>query len=200
MAQISARTATLAKWAVVPVALLVSGVAVSQASYSAFSSTTENSANNWTAGSVKLDSDASTATFTAENLKPGDNGAKCITVSSTGSLASSVKLYATKAITEKALSSWIDVTITEGNGVGADCGTFSPLTPKTDLYTGTLEAFAGKTDFKTGLATTWAPAAATPKAPITRTFKIAYSLKSEAPNTTQGGTASVGFTWEAQNS
>jgi hypothetical protein len=200
MARISAGTAVWAKWAVVPVALVVGGVAVSQASYSAFSATTENSANNWTAGSVKLDSDASTATFTAGNLKPGDNGAKCITVSSTGSLASSVKLYATKATTENALSSWIDVTITEGSGMGGDCGTFLPLSRKTDLYTGTLEAFAGKTDFKNGLATTWAPADATPKAPVTRTFKIAYTLNSEAPNTTQGGTASVGFTWEAQNS
>ena len=101
MAKVSARTATWAKWAVVPAALLVSGVAVSQASYSAFSAKVESSTSNWAAGTVALDSgannasgtNAATAMFTAANMKPGSTGSKCITVTSSGTLASTVKLY-----------------------------------------------------------------------------------------------------------
>ena len=79
MAQISARTAKWAKWAAVPAALLVSGLAVSQASYSAFSDSTTNPASTWAAGTVKLTNDSpATALFTASNLKPGDTGTKCL--------------------------------------------------------------------------------------------------------------------------
>lgn len=205
MAKISARTATWAKWAVVPAALLVSGVAVSQASYSAFSAKVESSSSNWTAGTVALDgnvssgagANASTAMFTATGLKPGSTGAKCITVTSSGSLASTVKLYATTASTTKDLSSNIDLTITEGTGADSTCGDFKVLAPATTPYTGTLMAFG--TD-KTGFATGWGSWAPTGTATETRTYKITYTVKSTAPNTTMGGTASMGFTWEAQNS
>ncbi|MGO4803931.1 hypothetical protein AB4089_02260 [Arthrobacter sp. 2MCAF15] len=205
MAKISARTATWAKWAVVPAALLVSGVAVSQASYSAFSAKVESSTSNWTAGTVALDggstsgagANASTAMFTATNLKPGSTGAKCITVTSSGTLASTVKLYGTTPNTTKALSSNIDLVITEGTGADSACTDFAVLTPAAPTYTGTLAAFG--TD-KTGFATGWGSWAPTGTATQTRTYKIAYTVKSDAPNGTQGGTASMGFTWEAQNS
>jgi hypothetical protein len=196
MAQISARTAKWAKWAVVPAALLVSGLAVSQASYSAFTSKTENPGNNWSAGTVKLDNDASTALFTAGNLKPGSTGAKCITVTSSGSLASAVKLYATTPTTTKALSTYIDLTVVQGTGAGADCTTFAPLATGSAVYSGTLADFGTVAGFATGKGD-WTPAGG---AAETRVFKIVYTLNSAAPDTTQGGTASVGFTWEAQNS
>ena len=62
MAKISARTATWAKWAVVPAALLVSGVAVSQASYSGLQRhQPESSSSNWTSGTVALETNASKA-------------------------------------------------------------------------------------------------------------------------------------------
>lgn len=202
MAKVSARTAAWAKWAVVPAALLVSGVAVSQASYSAFSATTESSANNWAAGTVKLDSGANkaaagpssgTAMFTVANLKPGSTGAKCITVTSSGSLASAVKLYATEAKTTNKLSSSIDLVITEGTGGDSICAGF---TPAGEIFNGTLATLGSKKSFANGVGT-WTPSGA---APETRTYKIVFTLNAAAPNSTQDGTASVGFTWEAQNS
>lgn len=196
MAQISARTAKWVKWSVVPATLLVSGLAVSQASYSAFTSTTENSGNNWSAGTVELDNDASTALFTAENLKPGSTGFKCITVTSSGSLASTVKLYATAPTTTKDLSSHIDLAVLQGTGAGADCAAFMPLATDSDVYTGTLGDFGAVASFAAGKGN-WAPGGT---AAETRVYKILYTLKSTAPDSTQGGTASVGFTWEAQNS
>ena len=201
MAQISARTAKWAKWSVVPAALLVSGLAVSQASYSAFSSTTVDGGNNWAAGTVKLVNNAGSAVFKAENLKPGQTGVKCVTVTSTGSLASTVKLYAkefNKAVTND-LSPHIDLVITEGSGGGADCKDFTPSTIPADTSKLTLSSFGAKKSFTDGVGT-WAPAGATTAEPATRTYKIGYTLNANAPETAQGGSANVIFTWEAQNS
>jgi hypothetical protein len=179
----------------------VSGVAVSQASYSAFSATTQSSANNWAAGSVKLDSGANkaasgatgTAMFTAANLKPGSTGAKCITVTSSGSLASTVKLYATGAKSTNKLSSSIDLVITEGTGGDSTCTGF---TPASEIFNDTLATLGSKKSFAAGVGA-WTPSGT---APETRTYKIVYTLNAAAPNSTQDGTASMGLTWEAQNS
>ncbi|MDI3213858.1 TasA family protein [Arthrobacter sp. AL12] len=201
MAQISARTAKWVKWSVVPAALLVSGLAVSQASYSAFSSQTVDAGNNWAAGTVKLVNNAGSAVFKAENLKPGQTGAKCVTVTSTGSLASAVKLYAkdfNTAVTND-LSPFINLVITEGTGGTADCQGFQPSVTPADTSELTLASFGTKSTFANGVGT-WAPAGATTAAPVARTYKIAYTLSSTAPDSAQGGTANVVFTWEAQNS
>ncbi|WP_432393403.1 hypothetical protein ACRQ5B_09170 [Pseudarthrobacter sp. L19] len=200
MAKVSARTARWAKWAAVPAALLVSGVAVSQASYSAFSATTQSSSNNWQAGTVALDNTdkSASATFAATNMKPGDVGAKCITVTSTGSLASAVKLYASApASSSKALADNIDLSIVEGTGGDAACKNFTPVSPSKPSYTGTLASFGTTaSNFATGVGS-WTPTGASAE---TRTYKITYGLKSDAPSTTMGGTASLTLTWEAQNS
>jgi hypothetical protein len=198
MAKVSARTAAWAKWAAVPAALLVSGVAVSQASYSAFSATTQGEANSWKSGTVAIsnsaDKNTGTATFAAENLKPGSTASKCITVTSSGSLASNVKLYSTKAsfTSTNDLGAHIDLVITEGTGGNSACEGFKP---EVKIYSDTLAALSKKTAFADG-AGTWAPAGG----PATRTYQITYTLNQGAPNTTMNSTAAIGFTWEAQNS
>ena len=79
-------------------AVLASGGLVWQSSYSAFSATTSNPTNNWSAGTVALsDDDSNTAMFTASNLKPGATGTKCIAVTSTGSRASGPRSRPTRA-------------------------------------------------------------------------------------------------------
>jgi hypothetical protein len=195
----STRFRAISKWAVVPVALMASGLLVWQSSYSAFSATTVNPTNNWTAGTVALtDDDTNTALFTASTLKPGDTGTKCIVVTSSGNLASAVKLYQTGYANTAALGTYLNMVIDEGTG-----GTYSSSGPTSctgftfgsNDYTGTLAGFSGKTSFATG-AGTWAPAAGT----VTKTYRFSYTLDAATPNTSQGGTASVGFTWEAQNS
>lgn len=190
--------------AAIPAAVLASGALVFGASYSAFSATTVNPTNNWTSGTVVLaDDDNNTALFNATNLKPGASGEKCIKVSSTGSLASTVKLYGTGYATTNGLASQIDLKVEEGNGgANADCTGFTAVSGAA-AYTGTLAAFgtgsSAKTDFATGVGT-WAPAGASSSSPATRTYKITYTLKADAPNSAQGGSASIGLTWEAQNS
>lgn len=178
--------------------LAASAAVVWQASYSAFSTSTSNPASNWAAGTVLLaDDDANTAMFTASNLKPGATGSRCIAVTSTGNLPSAVKLYGTGSATTNALSSWINLTVTQGTGGSfGSCSGFTALASGATVYSGTLAAFASSaTGYATGLGS-WTP---TGSGSDTRVFQLSYTFDPAAPNSTQGGTASIGFTWEAQN-
>jgi hypothetical protein len=192
------RAATVVRWSALPAALLASALIIAPASYAAFTSTTANPASNWTAGTVNLaDDDSSQALFTATGLKPGSTGTKCIVVTSSGNLASTVKLYGTGAATTNALSSSINLTITQGTGGSfGSCTGFTPLGSGSSVFSGTLAGFASAaTGFASGLGT-WAP---TGSGTETRTFQFTYTLDAAAPNSTQAGTASIAFTWEAQN-
>ena len=185
----------------VGVSLLVGGVLVWQLSYAAFSSVTVDPTSNFTAGSVVLrDDDSSTVMFIATGLHPGSTGTKCIVVTSSGTLDSTVKLYATGYTTVNALGTHLNMVIDQGTG-----GSFSTSGPTTctgfvsegNEFTGTLAAFAAtKTDFATGVSG-WAPAGA---GSPTKTFRLTYTLDAATPNSSQSGTAAVGLTWEAQNS
>jgi hypothetical protein len=176
-----------------------SAAVVWHASYSAFSATTSNPTNNWAAGNVALsDDDSNTAMFNATNIKPTSTGTKCIAVTSTGSLASTVKLYGTSAGTTNGLANYLNLTITQGTGGGfGSCTGFAPLGTGATVYTGTVQGFgAASTNFANGLGT-WAP---TGTGSETRVFQFTWTLDPNTPNTAQSGTAALGFTWEAQNS
>ena len=198
MSRPTTRTLTIARYAAVPAALLASAAVVSTASYSAYTASTTNPTSNWATGTVALsDDDTNTALFSATNLKPGSTGTKCVVVTSTGSLASSVKLYGTNPATTKALASHINLTVTQGNGGSfGSCTGFTPLGTGSSVYTGTLDNLGTTaTNYATGVGT-WTP---TGTATETRTYQVAYTVSANAPDTTQGGTASLGLTWETQN-
>jgi len=189
------RRATLA---VIPAALIASGAVVSTASYAAFSSTTSNATNNWSAGTVELsDDDSGSALFTASGLQPGSTDTKCIVVTSTGSLPSTVKLYGTDPVSSNGLSDSLRLTVTQGTGGTAkDCSGFTPLAGDASVFSGTLTSFGSTAKaFSTGRGL-WAP---TGEASESRTFRFTYTLDSATPNTAQNGSASIGFTWEAQS-
>ena len=199
----SRKVATIVSLVAVPVALAASGLVVAQSSYSAYSATTVNPTSNWATGTVALtDDDNNTAAFTASNLKPGSTGTRCIVVSSTGSLPASVKLYGTGAATTKALASSINLTVTQGTGGSfGSCNGYTPLTSGSAVYSGTLADFGSSaTNFSTGVGTWNTAGVASGAAAETRTYQLTYSVRTETTNDTQGGTAALGFTWEAQNS
>lgn len=190
-------TARIATAIAIPAALAVSGAIVGHASYSAYSSTASNPTSNWRSGTVNISGDDSqTALFSASGLKPGSADSKCIAVTSTGSLASTVKLYGTGYATTKNLASSINLKIEQGTGGNfGSCTGFTAQPTGGTVFNDTLAAFSGKTNYSTGL-TTWSPTGTDPE---TKVFKITYTLDPSAPDSTQGGTAGVGFTWEAQN-
>ena len=180
----------------IPVAVVAAGAMVWQSSYSAFSATTSNPTNNWAAGTVALsDDDSNTAMFNATALKPGSTGVKCIAVTSTGSLPAAVKLYGTSYATTNALASYIDLTVEEGTGgTSSSCAGF---TGGTSIFSGTLASFGTtKTSYATGVGN-WAP---TGTGSETKSYRVTYTLRTTTPDTSQGGTAAMGFTWESQNS
>jgi hypothetical protein len=182
--------------AAIPAAVLASGAIVWQSSYSAFTASASNPTNNWSAGSVTIaDDDSNTAMFNATNMKPGATGVKCIAVTSSGSLASTVKLYSTSYSTTNALAANINLKVEEGTGATtASCAGF---TGASTLYDNPLSTFGTtKTSFATGVSS-WAP---TGVASETKSFRITYTLSATTPDTAQGGTAALGFTWESQNS
>lgn len=185
---VSARTTRIAKLAVIPAALAVSGLIVATSSYSAFSATTDNAGNSWATGTVALtDDDKGAALFEATNLKPGATGTKCITVTSKGSLPADVRLYAQDSTTTKALNQYINVTVAES----ATCD----ATNKQNIFNGTLENFGTKSTFAAGSGA-WATAGTPDES---RAYTISYTLDNATPDTAQGGTAGVKFVWEAQN-
>lgn len=194
----STRTARLATMAVVPLALVASGLIVSQASHAAFSDKTSNDGTNWAMGSVALeDDDASSALFSATNLKPGAADSNCIAVTSSGSLPSAVRLYASDLEQTADLGSHISLQIRQGTGGGfGTCDGFTPAASTPVLFDGTLAGFAsGSTSYATGKGT-WKP---TGDEKETVVYEISYSVDADAPNSLMGAKASVGFTWEAQN-
>jgi hypothetical protein len=182
--------------AAVPAALVLSGAIVWQSSYAAFSATTSNPTNNWSAGTVALtDDDSNTALFTAANLKPGATGVKCIAVTSTGTLPSAVKLYGTSYATTNGLADSINLKVEQGTGAtNSSCAGF---TGASTLFDAALSSFGTtKTSFATGVGS-WSPVGGTTE---TRSYRVTYTLSATTPDTAQGGTAAVGFTWESQNS
>ncbi len=179
------------------VGLAIAVALVWQSSYAAFSATTDNGPNSWAAGNVSLsDNDSTTAMFTATGLKPGETASRCIEVTKTGSLPSTVELYGSGLTTTNGLSSHLEITVDQGSGAvtSGSCSNFSALGSGAIVYTGTLAGFTATT-FAGGYGD-WAQAAGS----HTRTFRFTYKLSDTAPNSTQGGTAGITFVWEAQNS
>src|SRR5687768_9296799 len=85
----------------------------SSSTFSAFSFTTPNRRTGGTAGTVALtDNDSGTAMFSMSNAKPGATDSGCITVTSTGTLPSLVKLYGTT--TGTGLDAFLTLVVTRG--------------------------------------------------------------------------------------
>jgi predicted ribosomally synthesized peptide with SipW-like signal peptide len=189
--------------AAVPLGIIASGLLVWQSSFAAFSATTTNPNNSFSAGTVTLTDDhqPSTVMFNASGLKPGSTGSSCIKVTYNGSLAANVKLYVKSGDltnTTGDLSPYLTLQVAEGTGSASDCSDFAG---GSNLYnptgsgdtTKTLSDFATtKTTFATGVSA-FAPTGAAQ----TKTYKLTYWLQDQT--LAQGKNNSVKFTWEAQN-
>lgn len=177
---------------VVLLGLLGSAALIWSSTQAAFSGTTGNSGNSWDAGSVSLsDDDSNSALFSVTGLKPGSTGSKCIEVTYTGNIASSVKLYTTAASYTGSLGTYLTFTVQLGTGgTNADCTGFSS---EATLHNTTLAAFAsGHTNFTNGVST-WTPSTNGQK----KTYKFTYTLQDD--DNAEGASAEIGFTWESQS-
>jgi hypothetical protein len=174
-------------------ALALSAGLVWQSAYAAFTESTPTYTLTWTTGTVSIaDDDAGAVLFSASGLRPGATQTRCITVTSTGSAPSVIRLYGTGRTTSKSLSSQLTLVVSAGTGgSAASCVGFVPTST---VYRGTLASFP--TSYASGVGS-WTTAGGT--AGETTTYQLTYTLAASAPVSAQGGTAAVAFTWEAQN-
>jgi predicted ribosomally synthesized peptide with SipW-like signal peptide len=177
--------------------LAVLGAAIGVGTWSAFSSTTQNTGNTFQAGTVVLgDNDGEALPlYTVTGQKPGQNTVKCIKVSYTGTLEANVKMYATYAAPTG--GQFVNLTIEKGTSDTStfpNCGTF---TAEATIYTGTLSDFATKVDFGTGVGAN--PGSATKWIP-NDSLVYRFSLSVADDDNAQGvNIAAHGFKWEARN-
>ncbi|MDX6228197.1 MAG: hypothetical protein QOI76_1587 [Frankiales bacterium] len=186
---------------VLPLGILASAGMVWQSSYAAFSGTTSNPGNSWTAGTVKLtDAANGSAMLSATGLKPGSTGTACIELTYGGSLAAATKLYVASGdlttTTPSNLAQYLTLKVDEGVGSAANCSDFvatvNDYNP-TGSTAQTLATFAsGTTNFANGVGA-WMPAANG----ATKNYRFTWTVQDN--NAAQGLNATVTFTWEAQN-
>lgn len=167
-------------------------------SYAAFTSTTTNTGNSFSTGTVAIgDNDLNGAMLALSNAKPADADTSCIRVQYTGSLASTVRLYSTQTGT---LPQYLNLTITRGTsaagfdnctGFQAD-GTNYIGQGNGVVYSGALGSFP----------TTYAGGLVDPDASWTNGEQPWYRfvVSVQDTNSAQGLTGTAGFTWEARNS
>jgi len=164
-----------------------------QATGAAFSATTENAGNAFTAGTVTIsDNDSGVAMFNLTNMKPNDNAVGCIEVTYSGSLDPEVRTYGASTAGD-GLEAYLDLTIERGDGT---CAAFGASTAVwTNATDGDLGAFLGAaTDYATGVDT-WQPTGGAPDDTVPYRYTIALQDNTLA----QAKTVTVTFTWEAQN-
>jgi hypothetical protein len=123
--------------------LLVIGIVGSVATlgtYSAFTATTSNAGNSFASGTVAIgDNDGgSTALYVESNKKPGDFVEKCIRVTYTGSLTSTVKLYSTSTVTNGSL---YNLKIERGSGLSGSFPACTGFVAAATLFDNSLGTF-----------------------------------------------------------
>lgn len=187
------RKRPMARVGVLGAAVLLTSALIVTASVAAFSDTTENTGNTWTAGTVVLtDDDPGSAMFIVSDMAPLTPVTECIAVTYSGSLLpSDVNLYGVSG--GDGLDAYLNLTIEEGSGgIFGDCADGTGFSPTSTIFTGTLTSFdATHTDFASGVGA-WNPAAN----PETVVYRFTVTLQDN--NAAQGLNATATFTWEAQ--
>lgn len=186
-----------------PLAVLALAALVSEtATYAMFNGKTANNSSTVASGTVVLsDNDAGGAVISLAGAMPGNSNTGCIAVTSTGSLASTVRLYATVTGT---LAPYLTLTVTRGTiasptfpsctGFSADATNYLGSGAGV-IYTGTLSAYP--TTYASGIVD---PKAATPETWTTNevhVYQFAITLANNGA--AQGLSSTATFRFEAQN-
>ncbi len=176
----------------------VVGTVAGWGAYSAFTATTANSGNTITAGTVAISQHAGATTlYSGTDQGPGSSFVKCVRVSYTGSLASSVRLYVSSGVTN---GSAFNLKVERGSGLSSpdasmNCTGFSSSSTP---YDGNLGAFA--TNYAGGVDGKASAAAWNQNDSVDYRFTITVNDDS-TPNAHTSALSSGAhtFTWEARN-
>lgn len=180
----------------------VLGSLVALGVFGLFSATTQNSGNEISAGTVVLsDNDAGSAMFNVTNAKPGETWTRCIKISYSGTLPSTIHIYQLGG--QGPLSSYLKLKLEQGTQTEATFPSCSGFTP--DGTNGTGVDYEGPafgwvgTTYETGAPvvpfgkTAWGPGESV-------VFRSTLTLSPEAPELAQGNTTgSFTLVAEARN-
>ena len=198
------RTGTAGRLLASLAVLGAAGAVAGTGTWSAFSSTTANTGNAFTAGTVVIgDNDAGSALYAVTGAAPGDGAEACIRVTYTGTLAADVRMYTTSTL--GALAPHVDVTITPGTQASPSFPSCAGFTPDAGgpVFSGTLAAFAGAHSGWGGGLTLTPPGATSWAQGDAVVYRVQVTLADdEAANGGAGGPLTTGghsFTWEARN-
>jgi hypothetical protein len=183
------------------VVLATVAACVGAGTFAAFSGSTANAGNGFTAGTVAIgDNDAgSAAVFPL--MGPGDNVTGCLAVTYTGSLDAGVRLYSSLTGT---LAPYLSLVVTRGTDPTPTFGSCTTFTPDATnylglgagvLYNGLLSAFP--TTYATGIID---PLSGSPETWTTgevHSYRFSFTLAND--NQAQGKSSNTSFTWEARN-
>ena len=181
------------------IATALIGIVSGHATFAAFTRTTANADNTYAAGTVTLgDNDGATVMWDVANQSPTSAPiVRCIRVTYTGSLPSSVRLYTTTAAS--GLDPHLNITVEKGSMPVAttfpNCGGFA--SEATISPVGTLEAFktasggwANGIPAFPGVQTQW-------NAGDSLVYR--FTVQMQNVFAAQGLTGLTTFTWEAHN-
>lgn len=181
-----------------PVAVLLAGLMVWQGSNAAFSADTRNIGNSWETGSVAIsDDDGGAAMFQIQNVTPMQTGSRCIRVTATPTVASTVKFYVGDLAAD-GLQPYVKVTIEQGTG-----GSFATCSGFTATRTEAAQSLASLMTDHSGWDTAILPWSV-PAGSSAQTYKFTWVFDTSALDQTQidalqGKAASINFEWELQN-
>lgn len=170
------------------------GAVAGLGAYAAFSDTTARGSNSYTGGTVTLASNsAATPIYSLTSRSPGDAGERCVKVTYSGSLASTVRLYRSSFTGGTGLDGYVTLTVSRGTGSQTDCSDFSSVA---SVYSGTLAAFPST--YAGGVVLQNASGSGTWGQNDAVTYRITATLQN---NTAAQGlaTGTHSFTWEARN-
>ncbi len=176
--------------AVAGTTLAVAGVGV----FAAFTATTTNTGNSIASGTVTIsDNDTGAALYALTNQGPGSTTQRCMRVTYTGSLASTVRMYRTGTVNN---GTAFNIQVERGTGLSGAFPSCTGFTSAASLYNGTLGAFpttyAGAFDAK---GSAWALNNSVD-------YRVTISVVDDpTPNAHASvvATGSHNFVWEARN-
>jgi hypothetical protein len=194
----SIRTRRIVTLSSAPVAVLLAGLMVWQGSNAAFTSDTRNVGNSWELGRIGISDDdgGSTAMFSITNAVPMQTGEKCIAVTASTGVPSTIKFYVGQLASD-GLEPYIKLTIAQGTG-----GSFASCTGFTADQTEASQTLASLDTDHSSWATAILPW--TTSVGVTKTYKFNWvfdtsGLTEAEVNGLQAKSASINFEWELQN-
>ena len=193
----STRTRRILTRSSAPVAVLLAGLMVWQGSNAAFTSDTRNTGNSWELGTLGIsDDDGGSAMFQIANAVPMQTGEKCIAVTASTGVPSTIKFYVGQLASD-GLEPYIKLTIAQGTG-----GSFASCTGFTATQTEASQPLASLDTDHSSWATGILPW--TTSVGVTKTYKFDWvfdttGLTEAQVNALQGKAASINFEWELQN-